>query len=569
MYLIIFRKRCLLPLGVLILVFFSCNKDVLKETPLDFLAPEVAYSSLAGIQQGIYGLYTTVRANWYYGINDDCTQMYGMGTDLAYMGDDPGTSRFLTDYSTFLIPSNPYVSGFWKLNYQFLQRVNSLIYGIDISDDIVWEGNVKKRDSYLAEAKFFRAFAYRILVSFYGDVPLVVAPITSAKVDFGRTPKEEIFELMEDDLTFATTNLPNPGEEEATGRLTQGAAWHMLGELYLTEGKYQLAVDALSKVIESYNYSLMTTRFGTRLGNDIFGSGDVYFDLFGYGNQSLPGNSEAIWVIQYEPLTVGGSQNPGERIFGPAYFRMGNTPDGFKAFRGEFVGGNYTGYSDTLGRPVAWMRPTNYLSYDIWESDWDNDIRNAKHNIKRDFYYDSPGSIYDKKKIDFTLYPPGDRTPIKDTCQYIFPYFMKFADPMHHFTDAATSGGGYTHKDIYAIRLAETLLLRAEAYVRLNNFEAAANDINRIRNRAHAKPVFGSDVDLDYILDERARELYGEDWRPITLRRMGKLLERVRKYNNNPVFPGANIQDFNVLYPIPQQEFDLNIEGTLQQNPGY
>jgi hypothetical protein len=564
----LFNKKCLLLFGIVILMFTSCSKDVLKETPLDFLAPENAYNTLPGFQQGITGLYTSVRQNWYYGVNDNATQLYGMGTDLAYYGEDPGSARFLTDYSTFFTPSNPYISGFWRLNYQLIQRANVIIQGANNADTAIWV-NDRQKDAYLAEARFFRAFAYRILVSFYGDVPIVDEVISSAKTDFVRAPKADVYKFMEEDLSFAAANLPEPGKEEAPGRVTQGAAWHMLSELYLTEGKYQLAVDAASKIINGYHYALMTERFGTKLGNDVFGSGDVYFDLFGFGNQNLPENKEAIWVIQVEPIIVGGLYNQGERVFGPAYYRMGNTPDGFKAFKGELVNGSYTGYSDTLGRPVGWMRPTNYLAYQIWAGNWNNDIRNAEHNIKRNFYYDSPGSAYDKKKIDFSLYPAGSRNALNDTCQYIYPYFMKFVDPVHHFTDPARSGGGDNQKDIYAIRLAETFLLRAEAYVRLNNLSAAADDINQIRNRAKATPVNPEDVSLDYILDERARELYGEDWRPITLRRMGKLIERVRLYNNNPKIPGANIKENNVLYPIPQNQIDLNIGAKMEQNPGY
>ena len=140
---------------------------------------------------------------------------------------------------------------------------------------------------------------------------------------------------------------------------------------------------------------------------------------------------------------------------------------------------------------------------------------------------------------------------------------------LNHFTDPARSGGGYNHKDIYAIRLAETILLRAEAYVGLNNNTTAAADIKCNRNRANATPVLPANVNLDYILDERARELYAEEWRHITLRRMGKLLERVRKYNNNPVYPACNIQDYNVLWPIPQSQIDLNIDAVIEQNPGY
>ena len=107
------------------------------------------------------------------------------------------------------------------------------------------------------------------------------------------------------------------------------------------------------------------------------------------------------------------------------------------------------------------------------------------------------------------------------------------------------------------------------AYVGLGNKAAAAADVNAIRNRAKATPVAAANVDIDYILDERAREVYGEEWRHITLRRVGKLLERVRKYCNNPMYPGCNIQDQNVLFPIPQTVIDLNIDAKMEQNPGY
>jgi hypothetical protein len=146
---------------------------------------------------------------------------------------------------------------------------------------------------------------------------------------------------------------------------------------------------------------------------------------------------------------------------------------------------------------------------------------------------------------------------------------MKFADPCHYFTDPARSGGGNDHKDRYSIRLAETILLRAEAYINLGLKDLAAADINMIRNRAQATPVAPANVTIDYLLDERARELYGEENRFITLRRVGKLVERVRALNNNPKNPGLNIQDYHVLFPIPQNQIDLNINAPFPQNPGY
>ena len=573
-YLNLICKKFLLYAGILLLIFPSCSEDVLDETPLDFLAPENAYQTLPGIKQGITGLHFSTRQRWFYGTNQPVIAvMRGLGTDVAYHGEDPNSNMFLCNYLTNLTSSNTDYRNIWIWKYELIQRANVLIDGINNSDIAIWTSEAQK-NAYLAEAMFFRAYAYRILVSFYGDVPLVTEVIKGAKTDFVRTPKAEVYKQMEDDLIFGTTNLPEPGKEEAPGRITQGAAWHMLSECYLNQGKFQLAADAATEVIEGYSYALMTTRFGDRQ-NVVFGKGDPYYDLFAFGNQTLGTNKEAIWVIQVEPPpTIGGGSVEGNRTFGPAYFRLGNTPDGKPAFRGQLVAGKYTGYSDTLGRPVAWVHPTNYSAYDIWTSDWNNDVRNAKYNIKRDFYYDNPASTYDKKKINLlvdyaTQYAEGKRDAMRDSCQYIYPYWMKFADPCHYFTDPARSGGGNDHKDRYAIRLAETLLLRAEAYVGLNQPDLAADDINVIRNRANAMPVDPADVDLDYILDERARELYGEENRFITLRRMGKLLERVRALNNNPKNPGLNIQDYHVLFPIPQSQIDLNIDADFPQNPGY
>jgi hypothetical protein len=444
-----------------------------------------------------------------------------------------------------------------------------LVQFIDQTDEDFWNSTEQKL-AYRAEALFFRAFAYRHLVSFFGDVPVIEDVISSAKTDFVRDPTSKAYELMERDLKEAAQYLPDPGKEEDPGRVTKGAALHLLTEIYLMQKKYNEAVNTATQVIDNFGYKLMTERFGSTV--DVFGTGDVYLDLFAYGNQNLTDNKEAIWVIQFEPPTVtGGGNSRSGRAFGPAYFRLARTPDGEVAFRGEFVNGAYTGYSDTLGRGVAWIHPTLLMTHTLWENDWNNDIRNAPHNIKRDFYYDSPTSQYHKQKVDFDLYPggssAGDR--MRDTCQYIYPFFLKMHDPCNVHDDPARSGNGGGYKDIYAMRLAETYLYRAEAYVALGQNNLAADDINKIRERANAKTISASQANIDYVLDERARELYGETCRHFVLRRTGKLVERVRKYNNNPRFPGLNIQDYNVLWPIPQSQIDLNIDAAFPQNPGY
>jgi starch-binding outer membrane protein, SusD/RagB family len=568
----IFRiiRTSILVAMIIPMIGISCNEqEILEETPLDFLAPKNAYSSVAGARQGISGLHAYARQ---FLFRDGASQEYfawrrGVSTDIAYHGEDPASTKFPCDFVSFFTSTNNVSRDSWTRNYKLIQNANVLIAAIEASDPEMWE-NENQQDAYKAEAMFFRAYAYRELVSVFGPVPIVNEVINAPKTDFVRAPVADVYAAMESDLKFGTTHLPVRGEEEDPGRITQGAAWHFLAEAYLSEGKNQEAVDAASHVINDYGYAIMTERFGSTV--DVFGTGDVYLDIHAYGNQNLPENTEAIWVVQFEPLIEGGSDFLGERGFGCAYYRMGNTPDGEKAFLGEFYNGKYTGYSDTLGRPVAWIRPTWYSENMIWQSDWDNDYRNAKHMIKRDFYWDNPASAYYKQKVDFSLYPASaGRDPIKDTCQYIFPYFMKFADPLNHFTNPDRSGGGYNHKDNYALRLAETYLLRAEAYVNLGENDKAADDINVIRERSNATPISPAEATIDFVLDERVRELWGEEQRQITLRRTGKLVERIREYCNNPKFPGLNVQDYHVLLPIPQSQIDLNIDADFPQNEGY
>ena len=555
-------------------IFWSCNEDkILLEEPIDFIAPANAYKTKKGIDQGITALYQSIRLNYYIGSGDDTEHWRGLGTDVAYHGEDPGGSGYLADYVQVLVPTDSWVLRYWQRCYADIQKENNIIEGINNSDPNIWLSEAEK-NAYLGEVRFFRAYSYKILTCLYGDVPLVTEVINTAKTDFTRTPQADILNLIVEDLKYASENLPAPASVPATGRVSKAAALHFLTEAYLWQKDYQKAVDAASKVINDFGFSLMTQRFGTKLGKDVWGSGDVYYDLFVMGNQNLSVNKEAIWVIQNEAnsagVLTGGGQFGGERVFGPAYFRMGNAPDGVTAIRGDFVNGKYTGYTDSLGRGVAGLRPTNYLAYDIWRSDWNNDIRNARHNIKRKFYFDNPLSIYNKQEIKWNLYPPdANRDKVRDTCEFIFPFWTKAGSPLEHYTNPATAGGGQCHKDVYAVRLAETLLLRAEAYLGLNNKPAAAADINQIRSRANATPVADANVTINYILDERARELYVEEMRRITLTRLDLLISRVRTYCNNPLIPGNNIQDYHKLWPIPQTELDLDLGGKMTQNPGY
>ena len=153
---------------------------------------------------------------------------------------------------------------------------------------------------------------------------------------------------------------------------------------------------------------------------------------------------------------------------------------------------------------------------------------------------------------------------------WIFPIFEKLTTDQFVGVDQGENRSNL-FRDQYAIRLAETILLRAEAYHRKGDNQAAADDINKIRSRAQCDYlVSASEVDIDFILDERARELYVEESRWHTLLRMGGTvaIDRIREYALHPHAAITLNFDYN-LWPIPQTVIDRNTGVKLQQNPGW
>ena len=125
-------------------------------------------------------------------------------------------------------------------------------------------------------------------------------------------------------------------------------------------------------------------------------------------------------------------------------------------------------------------------------------------------------------------------------------------------------------RDEYIIRLAETILLRAEAKMRAGDNAGAASDINKLRERAQCEyKVTAADVNLDLILDERCRELLYEECRWNTLLRMGGkvAIERISKYAYWDT-SSLNDRTFN-LWPIPQNVIDSNKDVVIEQNPDW
>lgn len=532
---------------VLCISFSGCKDTFLDEKPLASLSSDVVLTNQVGFENYLTALHQAARDELAYEDNHDYYFTLNSGTDIATTGQED--ARPFRNYVTYLTPAANTVTKYWMWAYKLmLVRANTLIvYANKPELKNIWATEAE-RNAIIAEARFFRAYTHNALANLYGGVPIVDTIYTGPKTDFVRHPRKQVYESARADLEFATQWLPATVDKSREGRIVKAAADHLLTEVYISLGEYDKAIASASRVIDSGLYKLMTTRFGSEKELP----GDVFSDLFKLGNQNRSsGNLESIYVWQFEDQTPGGqggtSGNNLLRGWGPWYINL-RDPEG-KA--GMII-------VDSLGRGVGLTRPTTYFLYNLWQGNWSNDIRNSAHNIRRTMYYTNPASSYFGKAVE-------PKTTRIDTMQNLYPTIRKIEGKVGKSGNNTT---GRTFTDFMVYRLAETYLLRAEAHQRKGNTLQAADDINVVRARANAKPITASQVSIDFILDERARELIVEEPRRRTLIRMGKLVERTRKYNMRDD-TRSSIQDFHEFFPIPQTAIDANFSAKLEQNPGY
>ena len=558
-------------IAAFILLLAACDEDLLVETPLDFLSPEVSYVTPQDIEAALVSNYGRLRA-LHQGSNN--TLMHS-GTDLCMSARGPANSN-LGNYVTELTPEAGVALSFWNRYYKIIFNSNAILERMEAIE----YDDPDEKAVHMAEARWFRGFAYRSLAFLYGGVPIVLEEIGSPRRDFERATLEQTLGQAIEDLEFAAANLPGVNGVIADGRLNNAAANHYLGELYLATNNVDRAIAVTTTVINDPAIALMTERFGNKADQE----GDPYYDLFQRFNQNRSsGNTEGILVLQEEfnipgntPIVQGGNQESRdthflyERFYGSLYWFL-RDPDGEPIFLGPT--------SQNLGRPVGFIRPTPYLTHTVWgwnsaTQTFDPDVRNNNRNIQRDWVVDNPGSAFFGQRISEFPQSWFDGLTEQDTLRDYYPNIAKISTPGDHpaevLADPATGQvanfSGQTFADWYLLRVAETYLLRAEAYLAQGNMALAADDINQLRTRAEAELVTPGEVDIDYILDERMRELNYEENRRITLARLNKLFDRT--VLGNP-FSGQTIQPFNNLFPIPFAEIELNTLGTLEQNPGY
>lgn len=572
----------------------GCNEDkFLEEKALDFNSASNSYQTPADFDAAVAELYYLTRQEFY--------TTYDRTTDLSKHTDmwitaDPLQSNVVSDLS----PSGAMAKFYWDQNYKLIAQANTVISRLASASGLTDE----QKSAYEAKGRFFRALGYRTLVFLYGGVPLQLEEVTEPKTDYTRESKEKVLAQAVEDLEFAAGNLPEINAVH-DGEISRPAANMLLAEVCLATGANDKAISAATAVINNSNLKLMTSRFGSQASED----GDVFYDLFRPNNQNrASGNTEGIWVIQFETNVEGGGNNTshffwnagsfwGERFFAPQVDKFKIiTPDGVNLQLFNWPIGDMTG-----GRGIGTHYATNHLYREIWDGDWD-DMRNSQYNWPRRFKIHRPEVLQAHPELaaampdgyfdlENTVLPAGysmetgfgggtnetNQLPNRFMCGYSTKMTTPFHYPDAQYGDKSTltlaGTGGKTYTDQYFFRLAEAYLLRAEAYMNVGKKGEAAADINVLRARAHAKNCTADEITLDFILDERLRELVCEEKRRLTLSRVGKLSERIKKYN--PYFSAAHSADgkdydshFDLL-PIPLSAILANKDGVLEQNPGY
>jgi hypothetical protein len=541
-------RRILAPLAAALVLGGAAGCVDLKETPITGITAAY-YNTPAGFDAAVNATYNPLRTFWAL---ERGSTMTVFGTDEYQKGAD-GSYKFFNDYDSRLTGDVDFIRNTWTDFYAGINTANTVI-------DAAKTANVPDATKALrvGEVKFLRALYYFTLVRTFGDIPLPLTPTAGVVTNTTRETTANVYNAIIQDLKDAEGVLPDKAAQY--GRADKPAAQQLLGEVYLTRAG---AATASPDFANAQNELLAVAN------NPRFSLLPSYRSLWVMGNEV---NAEVIWAIQYtsDPLT-NGDESSGNQLhlyFGYPY---------------DLEPGMLRDIAND--RPFRRFRPTAWL-LGLWNRQID-DRYDAMHKVV--WISNNPNNIPKVNGVpkfavgDTAVYMPGLPTipaAMRAATRYklygedeyqdaIFPVLNKYLDPTRTSTNQQAG-----QRDHPLMRLANTYLMLAEAYMRDGKPDLALPWINKVRERA-AKPGQQAAMDftvadltaggIDLILDERARELTGETTRWFDLTRTGKLVERVQLHN-----PGGapNIKPFHVLRPIPTSEILLSTGG-MKQNPGY
>ncbi len=520
------------------------------------------YATPAGLDAAVNGTYAELRS--FFG-REESMGLSQLGTDTWTNGDQ-GAKKHFNRYDAAVNAADSWVRSPWQAFYRGINTANAVI---DRAESIQgMDPNVKA--TRIAEARFLRALFYFQLVQMYGDLHLTLHENVGVQTEATRTPAADIYLAIIADLQAAIQALPARSD---IGRATRGAAQHVLAKVYLTrayksfavQGDFTRAADLARTVINSGQYSLVAS-FAALFCAPSSSTG--YCNLNGFNEN----NSEVIFSVQFSYNTAQFDDENGNFLH--LYFL---------SFYDDRAG---MPRDLNNGRAFRRLRPTPY-AINLWQR-WSgtpglSPILDTRYDASfQSVWYATVGANgQGGRRInpgDTALWHPGyEVTPefraskayfIVTPSQYDefrYPTLKKHQDNLRASVNEQDSG-----KDYPLARMAETYLIAAEALLGAGNVAEATTFINTVRRRAagpglaSAMDVTPAQVNLDFILDERERELAGELHRWFDLVRTNKLVERVRLHNAQ----ATGVQAFHALRPIPQAQIDLS-STRFPQNTGY
>ena len=496
-------------------ILASCSEEFLTENPTTFVSPPLLLVSEEGAQTYLNGAYDAVQQSVApsSGSSNDWAIHWGtMGTDEVVVPPWGGDRKLI--YLHQVTPTTTAIRNLWVRLYRSLNRINSVVDRVGAMTEDQIDTEAKNR--IVAEAKYLRTIINFSLVSAWENVPLIKNEVTDlADINVKQSSPQEVYDFMVEDLKSAIPMLPT---EQGGGRVTSGAANALLGKIYLQmtgfplnqTDKFQLAEDVLMEVMSSGVYDLLPE----------------YGQVFTLDNEQ---SKEMVFAV--------GLDGPGKNEGG---------------LLSTFYGPN-----GSVNNGGGWG--TCFINHGFADS-YDSDDARLLNNVARH----NANNFTPEEGVN----NPDSWTVGKNTWR-----------GWKWHAESPNSYANDTPFDYPYIRYADVLLMYAEALNGQNKLTQSDidNTVNRLRSRARladtAVPdmVLGSKEDnATELLDERRKELCFEGWRRNDLIRFGKYKEAITGITQggpNSGDPITEFQDFEIRWPIPESERQLNPE--LGQNPGY
>lgn len=543
-------KYILTSLGV-VMMFTACKKQLEEYNPSGLTASTV-YTKAVGFETLVNSAYSYSR--YWYG-KEEGYQLSEMGTDIWTSGTGDVYPQ-VSQYNNLQGNNTGILDLEWNSFYAAINLCNTGITKIaEVSDYTATQKATRE-----GELRFLRAFYNWHIVETWGGVQLSTKPSDGVVTTATRTSVDSFYTQIFADLQFAVANLPVTTADY--GRATQPVAKAFLARMYLTRGQNAQAIALANDVIKNYGYSLLP----------------AYSDLWDMGKLK---NKEVVWAVDYSTNLA--LNDLASSTFPSGHSRGSNNGHLMFLMVYDQVNTGILIRDIPNGRPFNRYMPT--LSF-LNLFDDANDGRYAAsfqtlwtaNKVATGFAIGDTAAWATKAIVPAAVMASKKYTTYDQSKTYAangVPVQRKFYVSLKKFKDStrASLSEAQSARDAYVIRLAEMYLIAAEAEVNIGKTDSAAYYVNIIRTRA-ALPgkvaqmqVTPAQMNLDFILDERARELAGEQLRWFDLKRTGKLIERIKNMNPDAA---TYIQPFHTVRPIPQSQLDAVTNKTaFPQNQGY